>query len=45
MAAGKKHKKYFIKQYSFTEYMHGGIGFTDIENILEKEGFLQRLWK
>lgn len=40
MAAGKKHTKYFIKQYSFTEYMHGGIGFTDAETILEKDGFL-----
>ena len=39
MAAGREYKKYFIKQYSFTEYAHGGIGYTDAETILEKEGF------
>lgn len=39
MATGKTYKKYFIRQYSFLEYMHGGIGFADAEAILEKEGF------
>ena len=32
-------KKYFIRQYSFAEYEHGGIGFADAETILAKEGF------
>ena len=32
-------KKYYIRQYSFPEYEHGGIGFADAETILAKEGF------
>src|SRR5688572_6723770 len=40
MTAGKAYKKYFIRQYSFAEYMHGGIGYADAETVLEKEGFL-----
>ncbi|MGZ8523302.1 MAG: hypothetical protein ACXWV1_02680 [Chitinophagaceae bacterium] len=40
MATRKAYKKYFIRQYSFTEYSHGGIGYADAETILEKEGFL-----
>lgn len=39
MLPGKKYKKYFIRQYSFLEYMHGGIGFVDVETILLKEGY------
>lgn len=39
MTNGKAYKKYFIRQYSFTEYSHGGIGYADGETILEKEGF------
>lgn len=31
--------KYFIKQYSFSEFLHGGIGYVDIEKILLRMGF------
>lgn len=40
MATSGAYKKYFIRQYSFTEYSHGGVGYADAETILEKEGFL-----
>lgn len=39
MAITKEYKKYFIRQYSFTEYSHGGVGYTDVETTLENEGF------
>ena len=39
MATDKEYRKYFIRQYSFAEYKHGGVGYTDAETILEKEGF------
>lgn len=31
--------KYFLRQYSNENYWHGGIGYTHIETILEKEGY------
>ncbi len=34
-----KNHKYFICQYSFEAYRHGGVGYADIERILEKEGY------
>lgn len=34
------HKKYFIKQYSFEQYKHGGIGYSDIETILERNQYI-----
>jgi hypothetical protein len=34
------YKKYFIRQYSFTAYRHGGVGYADAEAVLEKEGYL-----
>jgi hypothetical protein len=37
-------KKYFIKQYSFVEYFHGGVGFADAEKILLTEGFVPILF-
>ncbi len=33
-------KKYYIRQYSYDEYQHGGIGYTDAETILAREGFV-----
>ena len=39
MLPGKKYKRYFIRQYSFLEYMHGGIGFADAETILMNEAY------
>lgn len=39
MTPGNKYKKYFIRQYSFLEYMHGGIGFVDVETIMMNEGY------
>lgn len=32
-------KKYFLRQYSYETYKHGGIGYADAENILLSEGF------
>ena len=31
--------KYFIKQYSFNRYRHGGAGYADIEEILLRDGY------
>lgn len=35
----KERKRYFLKQYSQTSYWHGGIGYTHIEQLLEKAGY------
>lgn len=35
----KNFNKYVIRQYSYQEYQHGGIGYADAENILLAEGF------
>ncbi len=32
-------KKFFIKQYSFEQYNHGGVGYSDIEKILEANNY------
>jgi hypothetical protein len=32
-------KKYFIRQYSQEQYVHGGIGYVDAEKILLAEGY------
>lgn len=32
-------KKYFIKQYSFEQYQHGGVGYSDIETILQRNNY------
>lgn len=32
-------KKYFIKQYSFEQYQHGGVGYSDIEIILQRNNY------
>lgn len=34
------HKKYFIKQYSFEQYQHGGVGYSDIETILQRNNYI-----
>ena len=35
----KQRKRYFLKQYSQTNYWHGGIGYTHMEQWLEKAGY------
>jgi hypothetical protein len=35
-----KYDRYYIKQYSQQLYLHGGIGYSDAEGILEREGFV-----
>ncbi len=32
-------KKYFIQQYTQQEYLHGGVGYSDAEEILTTNGF------
>lgn len=32
-------KKYYIRQYSFEQYLHGGVGYSDIETILQRNGY------
>jgi hypothetical protein len=34
-----QHKKYYLRQYSYESYQHGGVGYSDAENILSREGF------
>jgi aromatic ring-cleaving dioxygenase len=35
-----KHKQaYYIRQYSFEDYRHGGVGYADAETILSQEGY------
>jgi hypothetical protein len=31
--------KYFIQQYSHEDYRHGGIGYTDAEQVLKDRGY------
>ncbi|MCR6721565.1 MAG: hypothetical protein NVV59_15065 [Chitinophagaceae bacterium] len=33
-------RKYFLRQYSSENYWHGGIGYTHMETVLEKEGYI-----
>lgn len=33
-------EKYFIKQYSFEQYQHGGVGYNDIETILQAHNYI-----
>lgn len=35
----KAGKRYYLQQYSLTEYWHGGVGYTHVEELLEKAGF------
>jgi hypothetical protein len=32
--------KFFLQQYSFDEFFHGGIGYADAEKILQTNGFV-----
>lgn len=32
--------KFFLQQYSFDEFFHGGIGYADAEKILQVNGFV-----
>lgn len=36
----KEGSKYFIRQYSQSDYRHGGVGYADAERILLKKGFM-----
>ncbi len=31
---------YYIRQYSFEDYPHGGVGYADAETILSQEGYI-----
>src|SRR3982751_2881475 len=31
--------KFYISQYRHLRYQHGGVGYTDMETILEKAGY------
>lgn len=33
-------KRYYLQQYSQTEYWHGGIGYAHVEELLERDGFI-----
>lgn len=39
MSIQPAHKRYFISQYSFEDYRHGGIGYSDAEKIMEEAGY------
>lgn len=33
-------KKFFLRQYSFEDFFHGGIGYSDGEKIMQQNGFV-----
>lgn len=35
----KNKQAYYIRQYSFEDYRHGGVGYADAETILSQEGY------
>jgi len=39
MATQYDHKRYFIRQYSYEDYLHGGIGYSDAEKIMQEAGY------